>query len=92
MDVAEVTLQALRRTCEERLWKAGVSPQLAALILNHRVSTAERHYVDLRTLNATDAVQHLEWTEPGAPAIKTPDKDRRKKRRKESGKKKRKSA
>lgn len=58
---ARVSLQALRRACEYRLWEEGVSPQLSARILGHSVQTAARHYVDLETMDAKPAVNVLNF-------------------------------
>ena len=56
------TLQACRRTTEYKLYKDGVSPQLAAKIMGHSVQTAERHYVRFHMLNARGAVQGLNFS------------------------------
>lgn len=58
---SKVSLQALRRACEYKLWKEGISPQLAARILGHSVQTAARHYVDLETMDAKPAVNVLNF-------------------------------
>jgi integrase len=46
-----LTMQGLRRHISQRLYGAGVAPQIEAKILGHSVSTAMRHYVDLAQLD-----------------------------------------
>lgn len=57
---AAITLQSLRRLTYRRLYEAGVSPQLAAKIMGSSVPVAMKHYVDLETLNAHEAVKALQ--------------------------------
>jgi integrase len=65
---ADVTCQALRRTAVKKLWENGVSPQLAARIMGHSVEIAQRHYLQLETLNARDEVNFLDFGPKAKPS------------------------
>lgn len=62
-----VTLQGLRRFTDFHLYQKGVSPQIAAKVLDHLPSTAQKHYVDYQTLDAKEAIHLLDFSEKGAP-------------------------
>jgi integrase len=56
-----LTLQSLRRAATARLYAAGVPPQQAARLQGHSVATAERHYVEIASLEARGAAAKLDF-------------------------------
>lgn len=56
----EVTLQGCRRTFISLCMDGGVSAEMVASIAGNSVAVIEKHYKDLRTMNATEAVKHLD--------------------------------
>ncbi len=73
--VPAATLQACRRTFLWKLFKANVSPQLAAKLAGNSIQVIAAHYVNLAALDASKAVLHVDFSP-------TADKKRDKKNRK----------
>lgn len=59
-----VNFQALRRAFLFRLYQNNVSPQMAAQLAGNSVATISKHYVDVSTLNATAAVNTIDFSRP----------------------------
>lgn len=57
-----ITLQGLRRYADFYLYQKGISPQIAAKVMDHLPSTAQKHYVDYQTLDASAAIKHLDFS------------------------------
>lgn len=77
-----LTLGSLRRLTYSRLYEAGVSPQLAAKIMGSSISVAMKHYVDLETLSAHDAVRVLRPAKPSQKPSQSKSNKKRSKRAK----------
>lgn len=58
---AHVTLQGLRRTFLKKCLEADIPAQKAAALAGNSIQTIQRHYVQLSTLNARDAVDKLQF-------------------------------
>jgi site-specific recombinase XerD len=69
---AHFCFQNLRINFIEKLWKAGVAPQMAASLAGNSVEVIQKHYCRLDRLNARGIVDLLDFSAPAPSAPAAP--------------------